>query len=381
MKVVLFCHSILSDWNNGNAHFQRGVVAELVRRGHSVSVFEPRDAWSAENLVVDAGEQALRAFWDFYPGFEHHRYELARLDLEEALDAADVVIVHEWNAIELARRIGEHRARHGRYRLFFHDTHHRTLTAPAEMSSYDFSHYDGVLAFGEVLRERYAERGWGSRAWTWHEAADQHVFHPRPNVEPSSDVVWIGNWGDEERTGELSEFLLRPARDLGLSGQVHGVRYPEPARAALASAGLKYRGWLPNYRVPEAFAAARVTVHVPRRPYAQALPGIPTIRPFEAMASGIPLVSAPWSDTEGLFSAGRDFLMARNQAEMTRLLSDVLNDRGLHRALAESGLKTIRARHTCAHRVDELLDICRRVGLGTAPPPHRKHEPSWAMCK
>ena len=29
MKFVLFCHSLVSDWNHGNAHFLRGVVREL----------------------------------------------------------------------------------------------------------------------------------------------------------------------------------------------------------------------------------------------------------------------------------------------------------------------------------------------------------------
>ena len=33
----------------------------------------------------------------------------------------------------------------------------------------------------------------------------------------------------------------------------------------------------------------KATVHVPRRPYVKALPGIPTIRVFEALACGIPL--------------------------------------------------------------------------------------------
>ena len=37
------------------------------------------------------------------------------------------------------------------------------------------------------------------------------------------------------------------------------------------------------------------------------LPGIPTIRPFEALACGIPLVSAPWHDAEHLFRDGLDF--------------------------------------------------------------------------
>src|SRR5207253_10224154 len=134
-----------------------------------------------------------------------------------------------------------------------------------------------------------------------------------------------------------------------------GVRYPPRARSAIRRAGLAYGGWLPNHRAPRAFARHRVTVHVPRRPYVQTLPGIPTIRPFEALACGIPLVSAPWQDSEGLFRAGQDFLMARDGAEMRKQLRDVLNDSSLAESLSSSGLETIRKHHTCAHRVDELL--------------------------
>ncbi len=85
---------------------------------------------------------------------------------------------------------------------------------------------------------------------------------------------------------------------------------PQHALDELAEAGIEYGGWLPNYRVPEVFARYRVTLHIPRRPYARALPGIPTIRPFEALACGIPLISAPWQDSEDLFRPGRDFLFA-----------------------------------------------------------------------
>jgi spore maturation protein CgeB len=109
--------------------------------------------------------------------------------------------------------------------------------------------------------------------------------------------------------------------------------------------------------VPEVFARHRVTVHVPRRPYVRALPGIPTIRVFEALACGIPLVCAPWEDAENLFRPGRDYLVAEDGADMQRKLRDVLNDPELGRSLSESGLQTLRTRHTCAHRVDELLHI------------------------
>lgn len=357
MKVVVFSHSLVSDWNHGNAHFLRGVVAELQERGHEVVVFEPADGWSRENLVREHGKAPLREFARAFPDLSPREYEPESPALEVELDDADLVLVHEWNDPELVARIGRHRARHGGYRLLFHDTHHRACTAPEEMSRYDLSGYDGVLAYGEVIRRIYLERGWAARAWTWHEAADTRVFHPIEELEPEADLVWIGNWGDGERSAELRDFLLRPARQLRLHGSIHGVRYPRSARFQIRIAGLRYRGWVANQRVPALFARHRLTVHVPRRPYVEALPGIPTIRPFEAMACGIPLICSPWDDCEGLFRTEEDYLLARDTAEMREAMQAILEYPELAAKLRRSGLETIRERHTCAHRVDELLAI------------------------
>ncbi len=370
MRIVCFYHSLLSDWNHGNAHFLRGVVSELVARGHDVTVYEPRDAWSVKNLVSERGPSALGDYHSVYPGLQSVRYDLATLDLDAALDGADVVLVHEWNEHELVRRIGQHRGgagSTGAYRLLFHDTHHRAVTDADSMANYDLRYYDGVLAFGAVIRDLYLERGWARRAWTWHEAADTRVFRRIAGAKPDGDLVWVGNWGDDERTEELREFLLEPVKALGLKARIHGVRYPEHARRALADAGIEYAGWLPNYEAPEVFAKYRVTVHVPRRPYVRALPGIPTIRVFEALACGIPLISAPWEDAEGLFEPGSDFLVARNGEEMRRHLRDLLADPERAREMAERGLRTIHARHTCAHRVDELLAIVASLAPAAAP--------------
>jgi spore maturation protein CgeB len=365
MRIALFCHSLLSDWNHGNAHFLRGVCSELAEQGHSVRVFEPRDAWSVQNLVADHGEPALAAAQAMYPSLHVDRYDETTLDLDAALDDTDLVLVHEWNTHSLVRRIGQHRAAGGQYILLFHDTHHRSVSDPDAMAAYDLDAYDGVLAFGEVIRDRYVRAGWTQRAWLWHEAADTRVFRPLPTVPPERDLVWVGNWGDEERTAELREFLIDPVRRLGISADVHGVRFPETALAELRAAHIGFRGWTPNFQVPELFARHRVTIHVPRRPYTRMLPGIPTIRPFEALACGIPLVSAPWDDVGGLFTAGEDYLVARDGEAMSRALRDVLSDAALARALAQHGRATIEARHTCAHRVRELLAI---VGsLASAP--------------
>ena len=137
---------------------------------------------------------------------------------------------------------------------------------------------------------------------------------------------------------------------------MRGVRYPRSALAAVGRTLLEYNGWIANVNVPDEFARHRVTVHVPRRPYVVALPGIPTIRVFEALACGIPLVCAPWHDDEALFRAD-DFLQARNGDAMAAQLKLLLRDHDFAETLAASGLEFIRQRHTCAHRVDELLTI------------------------
>lgn len=366
MRIVVFCHSLVSDWNHGNAHFLRGVCSELIARGHEVRVFEPADGWSLRNLLAEHGPAPVEGFARAYPQLRSESYAPDGPDLDVALDGADLVLVHEWSDHALVRRIGLHRRANPHYRLLFHDTHHRAVTDPESMAAYDLRHYDGVLAFGSAIRDLYRARGWCERAWTWHEAADPRVFHPIPGTPPEGDLVWIGNWGDGERSEELHEFLLDPVRDLGLRGRIYGVRYPDHALAALREAGIAYGGWLPNHQAPQVFARHRVTVHVPRRPYVQALPGIPTIRVFEALACGIPLVSAPWDDCEGLFEPGADFLVARHGREMREHLRAVLHEPPLAAALAAHGLRTILARHTCAHRVDELLAIHAELAPASA---------------
>jgi spore maturation protein CgeB len=361
MRFLFYTHSLVSDWNHGNAHFLRGIMRELVKRGHDVLALEPANSWSRKNLLSSQGQNAIDRFALDFPDLRSQTYTKS-FNHEAALDKADVVVVHEWTEPELVARIGRARREGGEFTLLFHDTHHRAVTAENDIAALMLADYDAILAFGQALSERYLRAGWGARVFVWHEAADDTLFRPMPEIEPTDDLIWIGNWGDDERSDEISSFLIQPAGRLGLTGIVHGVRYPATALTALQASGLAYGGWIANADVPKAFARHKVTMHIPRRPYVKALPGIPTIRVFEALACGIPLISAPWSDTEQLFRVGRDFLFAADGNEMTKLLRDVINDRDLAGSLIASGIETIKARHTCRHRVDELFSILVQTG-------------------
>jgi spore maturation protein CgeB len=366
LSFRFFAHSWISDWNHGNAHFLRGLASELVKQGHEVRCYEERGGWSMLSLAQEGTEAVATAVLDFkraFPNLDVRQYSndsgLGDFLVRE-LRGADVVVVHEWNSPEVVTNILALKAKLG-FRALFHDTHHRAYTNPREVLRFPLEEFDGVLAFGEAIRKIYSEAFGVKRVWTFHEAADTSHFFPA-QLDKDTDVTWIGNWGDEERTRELEEFLISPAAGLrDYKFVVHGVRYPNDALARLSQSGIEFRGYLPNLRAAEMYSRSRISLHVPRRFYANGLSGIPTIRVFEALAAGSPLVCSPWSDSEGLFRPGQDYICVTNKTAMIDELKNLLRDDAARQQLATCGLETIRARHTCAHRAQQLQEICREL--------------------
>lgn len=413
LRLAYLAHTFRSDWNNGNAHFLRGLLRSLAKLGHVVTGWEPADEWSLTHLRAEPrGKASLAQFDCTYPDLDIRSYVIdpqgERLQWRERLRESDVVILHEWNPPALAQLLLQLRDELG-FKLLFHDTHHRASSSPESFADFGLDRFDGVLAFGEALRAIYRERFGLTRVWTLHEAADTKVFAPYAGVPDDLDVVWIGNWGEGERSDEIRRFLLEPVATLkqgspqGIATQtaggapsggpseapseepseapsegpgkrqvrstpqtqsgmqqlkagVYGVRYPPEGLGALAAAGVEYRGYLPNLEAPRVYAGSRLTVHIPRQQYSQAMHGIPTIRVFEALACGIPLLSAPWQDTEQLFRPG-DFTFVHSTAEMTDAMHHLLADREAAATQAARGLETILAHHTCDHRARELTAI------------------------
>jgi spore maturation protein CgeB len=340
-------------------------MRSMLAMGHDVRLFEPCTAWSIEHLREEAlGEAALRCFSDAYPELRITTYTGAQsCDLSfwrSSLRDCDVVILHEWNPPELAQILLELRDQLG-FCLLFHDTHHRASSSPEQIRRFDIARFNGVITFGEALLNIYRSRFNIHNAWILHEAADTTVFRPHPHAMKTDDVIWVGNWGDNERADEIRTYLLKPAAQLSQHTiAIYGVRYPENALRELRDAGVHYRGYLPNLEAPAAYARARLTVHIPRRQYSSAMTGIPTIRVFEALACGIPLICSPWVDTEHLFREG-DFLMVRDTDQMKSTMEYLLGDNGASEAHALRGLETILSRHTCAHRAEELTSICEEL--------------------
>src|SRR5579875_369669 len=153
LRVAYFAHSLRSDWNNGNAHFLRGLLRALQSEGCSVTVYEPESAWSIENLrAEDAGERALDSFAAAFSDLDIQTYAPDESDeiWTERLRGTELVILHEWNPPELAHLLLRLREKLG-YKLLFHDTHHRASSSPESFAQFGLERFDGVLAFGCAL--------------------------------------------------------------------------------------------------------------------------------------------------------------------------------------------------------------------------------------
>jgi spore maturation protein CgeB len=360
LRISYFAHSVRSDWNNGNAHFLRGLLRALRCQGAEVTVYEPESAWSIENLRAEKdGARAIDSFVERFSDLNVQTYSAdeSKELWRERVRGSELVVLHEWNSSQLARILVELKDELG-YKLLFHDTHHRASSSPESFAEFRLKDFDGVLAFGKALELVYRERFGIQNVWTFHEAADTTNFHPLPETEREPVVVWIGNWGDGERSREINDYLLTPARRLApeFRTRIYGVRYPPEGIEALRGHGVEYAGYLPNLDAPRVYAGARLTVHIPRQQYSQVMTGIPTIRVFEALACGIPLVSAPWCDAEQLFRKA-DFAMAQSPTEMLEAMQQLLREPALAEEQAACGLETVLARHTCKNRAEQLTEI------------------------
>jgi spore maturation protein CgeB len=361
-RFALFYQSLVSDWNHGNAHFLRGLMRALQARGHSTICYEQADNWSLSNLL-SLNPRAIAQFRDAFPDlvFETYRLDDAEAFLRQRLAHADVAIVNEWNEPDVVRLIGR-LCRELGVTAVFHDTHYRVVLDADYRDRLGLEQFDHILAFSPSVAERYRALDF-SNVSVLHEAADITVFKPS-HVPKSTDVVFVGNYGDGDRSAEIEDYVFGPRQRLpGLRYAMYGVRYPEAVVARLNNGlDISYRGWLANADVPGVYSAARTVLHVPRRQYVELLPGTPTIRVFEALATRACLISLPWQDTDRLFSAGEDFAVANSPDEMRDVIDWLCRDDAARDRIAEHGYQTILARHTCGHRADELLLLLDQRG-------------------
>ena len=339
MRIVFFYPSLLSDLNNPSATGLRGLGMELLLRGHEVIVYEPLDGRPLQAVLAAYGHGPVARFHAAYPGLASRRYSPATLDLPAAVAGASLVVAHATTDPGLLAGLQALRARCGDFHLVLH--------APRPTPARGF---DAVRCADGATGPR--SPGAGAVFIPWSAAADTRIFRPpAPSPTPELDVICVAGSAAPAQLDALAEFCLRPAQRLGLRARVYGA-----GLAALAPAEVQLAGWVPDFDLPRHFAAARVAVVLP-----SSVAGRPDPYLFPALACGRPVLAGPWSDTNHLLHPGRDYLVARDGAELTGWLARLLADPQLAATLADSGHRAVLAHHTMARRADTLLGLTRSL--------------------
>jgi glycosyltransferase involved in cell wall biosynthesis len=239
---------------------------------------------------------------------------------------------------------------------------------------------DAVVTLSETMRREVIERGVAEdRAVVVANGVDVDFFAPRPRDAALADRLGLtgravfGYLGNLDHAREGQELLVEATARLRARGRSvaclivgDGVRRGElealAAKRGVADA-VVFAGQVPHDEVPAYYAQFDVFV-VPRRDD-RAARFVTPLKPFEALASGLPLVvsdlpalvevAAP--DERGLrFPAGDvDGLVAA--------LELVLDDTPLARRLGAAGRAWVTAERTWASNGLRYRDLYARIGV------------------
>ncbi len=344
LDIVFLGLSLTSSWGNGHATTYRGLVRELVRRGHRVLFLERDLPWYADNRDLP------RPPWgriELYRGLEELKDRYDR-DVREA----DLVVVGSFVPQGIA--VGEWVVERATGKTAFYDID--TPVTLARLARHDCDYlsealvrrYDLYLSFTGGPTLRRIERELGARvARPLYCSVDPELYRPE-----ARDVLWdvgyLGTYG-EDRQPVLERLLLEPARRWR-DGRfvVAGPQYPREIR------------WPPNVARIEHLAppqhasfygAQRFALNATRRDMVKA-GWSPSVRLFEAAACGTPVVSDEWEGIGTFFRPGEEILLARTPDEVVRIIRRTAE--GERRRIGEAARARVLSEHTAAHRAAAL---------------------------
>jgi len=351
LRIVILGLSITSSWGNGHATTYRGLVRELVARGHDVLFLERDVPWYAENRDLPRPPYGRT---ELYRSLAELRDRFTR-DVREA----DLVIVGSYVPEGIA--VGEWITRTASGATAFYDidtpvTLAKLARREAEYLSPELvGRYRLYLSFtgGPILE--CIERQYGSpMARPLHCSVDPRLYHPEPR-SPRWDMGYMGTYS-ADRHATLERLMLEPAR-VWRKGRfiVAGALYPE---TLVWPPNIERVVHLPPGKHREFYNAQRFTLNVTREQMVAAGYS-PSVRLFEAAACGTPIITDWWEGLDQFFRPDEEILVARSGAdtlEYLRTLSEAERRRIGLRARAR-----VLREHTAAHRALELERYAREV--------------------
>jgi spore maturation protein CgeB len=340
LRIVILGLSITSSWGNGHATTYRSLMRALCRRGHEVLFLECDKPWYRAHR--DLSETSFGTIC-LYDDVE----ELRRRWFGELRDA-DLVVIGSYvpDGIAVAELVCA--VASGIVAFYDIDTPVTLASLVAGTCSYLTSTlipvFDLYLSFtgGPVLRlleRRYGARA--ARAFYCSVDPDEH----RPALSESRWALgYLGTYS-ADRQPTLERLLCQPARRwppgrFAVAGPLYPAELTWPANVErIEHVGPDRHGWF--------YGRQRFTLNVTRADMIR-MGYSPSVRLFEAAASGVPIISDWWPGLAAIFAPGREILIARDSDDVLRYLREMPEAERLQ--LAERARWHVLANHTAAHR-------------------------------
>jgi spore maturation protein CgeB len=337
MKIVVLGLSITSSWGNGHATNYRGLCGALRRRGHDVLFLERDVPWYRESRDFDAPFVRLYA---------------SPLELRERFGAdvrdADLALVGSFvpDGVEVGTWVLDTAGG----AVAFWDIDTPVTASLLERGACPYvsrellARYDLYLSFtaGPLLARLGARR-----PRPFHCLVDPDLYRPDP-AERRYALGYLGTYS-ADREEALERLLLEPARRcLRERFVVGGPQYPA---TAAWPANVDHVEHVPPGEHPRFYGSQRLTLNVTRRPMVAA-GWSPSVRLFEAAASGVPVLSDPWPGLDSFFVPGDEILVASTCEDVVRVLRE-RNEEELAR-IGRRARARVLAEHTADRRAAQL---------------------------
>jgi spore maturation protein CgeB len=353
LRIVIIGLTITSSWGNGHATTYRGLVRELVRRGHDVLFLEHDKPWYASNRDLPNplyGKTALYQSMD----------DLKDRFLDDVCEA-DLVIVGSYVPQGVA--VGHWVNDTARGSTAFYDID--TPVTLAKLARGDFEYlapelipkYDMYLSFtGGPTLERLEKQFGSPRALPLYCSVDPDLYYPEDRRR-TWDLGYLGTYS-RDRQPPLDKLLIQPARRWH-AGRfvVAGPQYP----ADIDWTNVERVEHLPPAQHRAFYNGQAFTLNITRADMTAA-GYAPSVRLFEAAACGVPIISDWWDGLDTLFVPGEEILIARTTDDVLRYLRET--DELERRHIGTRARRKVLSAHTAAHRAAELEQYalrCHRV--------------------
>ncbi|HEX8525200.1 MAG TPA: glycosyltransferase [Tepidisphaeraceae bacterium] len=349
LDIVIIGLTITSSWGNGHATTYRGLVRELVRRGHGVTFLEHDKPWYASNRDLPHPPYGTTYLYQSVEDLIERFGERVR--------AADLVIVGSY--VPQGVEVGQWVTANAQGVTAFYDID--TPVTLAKLSRGDFEYlspelipkYDMYLSFTGGPTLQHLERRYGSpRALPLYCSVDPELYYPE-TLPAQWDLGYLGTYS-VDRQPPLERLMLHGARRANeLKFVVAGPQYPAEIH------------WPPNVQridhLPPSehrkfYNEQRFTLNITRADMIKAGYS-PSVRLFEAAACGVPIISDWWDGLDTLFQPDREILISRGADDTLRYLRDVSEED--RQKLGMAARDRVLSQHTAAHRAGELEHYAR----------------------